>query len=122
MITFQQLIAASFHPVSPETERLDGAFFEGTEGGRVPGFESNAGIQLYRHDALNGRVDYYDMPLYMLYNPERDTCLLATTPVPYRDRHFLTETAEAYTAEEAFQKVVAFFSGNPKKVLPTTPH
>ena len=46
MITFQQLIAASFHPVNPETERLDGAVFQGSEGGRVPGYESGAGIHL----------------------------------------------------------------------------
>ncbi|WP_223648931.1 hypothetical protein [Hymenobacter psoromatis] len=119
MITFPQLIAASFHLVdNPAKERADEAVFEGTER-RIAGFESGADIQLYRHDALDGTKDYYAMPLYMLYNPERDSCLLATTPVPFRDKHFLTETAEAYTAEQAFQKVAAFFSGANKKVIPT---
>ena len=119
MITFQQLIAASFHPVNAEKERSDGEVFQGTEGHRVPGFESGTGVYVYKHDALNSIADYYATPLYMLYNPERNSCLLATTPVPFRDKHFLTETAKAYTAEDAFQKVVQFFSGNKKKVLPT---
>jgi len=122
MITFPQLIAACFHPVDGEKERLDGALFEGTEGGRVPGFKSGEGITLYRHDALDGDKDYYAMPLYMLYNSSRNSCLLATTPVPFRDKHFLTEIAEAYTAEEAFKKIAQFFTGTKKKVAPTEVH
>jgi hypothetical protein len=119
MITFEQLIAACFHSVNAELERSDREVFQGTEGRRVPGFESGAGVYLYRHDALSSDVDYYDEPLYMLYNPSRNLCLLATTPIPYRDKHFLTEEAEAYTAEEAFQKIAQFFRSGKKKTIPT---
>jgi hypothetical protein len=113
MITFQQLIAAAFHQVNAETER-DGDVFEGTEGGRVPGFESGEGVFLYRHDALDSDGD----PLYMLYNPTANACLLAATAIPYRDKHFLTEQAEAYSAEQALDLVVQFFKRGKKKVIP----
>jgi hypothetical protein len=119
MITFQQLIAACFHPIQAEQERADGEVFQGTEGSRVPGFESGTGVYLYRHDALSDDLDYHAEPLYMLYNPSRNECLLATTPIPYRDKHFLTEEAEAYTADEAFKLVAEFFKSGKKKVLPT---
>jgi hypothetical protein len=113
MITFQQLIAAAFHQVDAATER-SGDPFGGTEGGRVPGFESGEGVVLYRHDALDSRGN----PLYMFYNSAVNSCLLSTTAVPFRDKHFLTEKAEAYTAEQAFEKVVAFFEGEKKKTIP----
>lgn len=118
-MTFQQLITACFHPVEAEQERVDRAVFEGTDGGRVPGFESGEGIHLYRHDALS-RESSSEIPLYMLHNPATNSCLLASTPVPFRDKHFLNDKAQAYTAEEAFQKVVEFFSTGKKLVLPTT--
>ena len=113
MITFEQLIAAAFHKVNAETER-GGDVFEGSEGGRVPGFESGEGVFLYRHDAL----DSDGHPLYMLYNPTANLCMLAVTAIPYRDKHFLTEEAEAYTAEQALAQVVEFFKRGKKKVIP----
>ena len=116
MITFQQLIAAAFHKVNAETER-GGDVFEGTDGGDIPGFETGEGVFLYRHDALASN-DYGGTPLYMLYNPTVNACMLATTAIPFRSKHFLTEQAESYTAEQALDLVVEFFKRNKKTTIP----
>lgn len=114
MITFQQLIAAAFHAAESDLQK-SGRFFEGSEGGRIRNFESGEGIEHYRHDA----VDKNGTPLYLLYNRKSDSCILAPTSIPFRDKHFLNEDAREITsAEEALRLIGDFFSDG-KKVLPS---